>query len=272
MDTRLRTGLCSVTYRDVPAPTLVALAAGAGLRAIEWGADVHAPPGDLAALHRLRDLGLAHGLAVASYGSYFRAGTQGVEDFKPVLAAALALGAPRIRIWAGSLGSADADRGVVREVVRQSRGAARLAADHGLHLGFEFHRGTLTDTVESTAMLLDAVAEPNVWTYWQPPVDADVADAVAGLVALTERVCALHVFSWWPGVQRQPLAARRDLWQRVFAVAAGRDWDALLEFVPGDDPNLLGREAASLREMIEADPSVRRVKARQALELRKPVR
>src|SRR5690606_1976851 len=118
-----------------------------------------------------------------------------------------------------------------------TREAARMAADHGITIGFEFHRGTLTDTVDSTEWLLDAVGESNVTTYWQPPLDEPVERAVAGLTRLRERVCALHVFSWWPFDTRLPLRERADLWQRVFAVVAdtGRPLDALLEFVPEDD-------------------------------------
>jgi 3-dehydroshikimate dehydratase len=45
---RLRPGLCSVTLRDMSALDVIAVAARAGLTAIEWGADRHVQPGDLA--------------------------------------------------------------------------------------------------------------------------------------------------------------------------------------------------------------------------------
>jgi Sugar phosphate isomerases/epimerases len=251
-DNGLRPGICSVTYRALTPEAAAELAATSGLRAIEWGADVHAPPDDPDRLALVRETTRERGLAIASYGSYFRAGPHGPEEFAPVLAAAVTLGASRIRIWAGTLGSAQAARDDVDAVVVRTRAAARQAADHGIDLGYEFHRNTLTDSVESTLALLDAVDEPNVSTYWQPPVGAGTDEAVAGLTALRERVCALHVFSWWPDTQRLPLSAREDLWRRAFAVAAGtgRPMDALLEFVPDDDPDLLGSESATLNELI----------------------
>lgn len=245
----LRPGLCSVTYRRLPAAEVAGLAADAGLAAVEWGGDVHAPPGAADDLATVRATTAARGLAVAAYGSYFRAGPHGPAEFGPVLDAALAIGAPRIRIWAGTLGSAESDRSTVDAVVASTRAAARQAAAHDVLLGFEFHRNTLTDTVESTLRLLDAVNEPNVATYWQPPVGLPADAAVAGLERVLDQVCALHVFSWWPDTHRLPLTERADLWRAVFAVAAraGRPLDALLEFVPGDDPDVLAAEAAALR-------------------------
>jgi hypothetical protein len=57
----------------------------------------------------------------------------------------------------------------------------------------------------------------------------------------------VHVFSWWPGSTRRRLSERRALWQAVFS--AFTDGDALLEFVPGDDPALVRSEAEELRRV-----------------------
>jgi 3-dehydroshikimate dehydratase len=42
-------GLVSVTLRSLPPQEIIALAVKAGMKAIEWGGDVHVPPGDVAA-------------------------------------------------------------------------------------------------------------------------------------------------------------------------------------------------------------------------------
>ena len=39
-------GLCSVTMRQLGVEEVAKLAAESGLRAIEWGGDIHVPPGD----------------------------------------------------------------------------------------------------------------------------------------------------------------------------------------------------------------------------------
>ena len=84
-NSRPRLGLCSVTYRALPAEEVLRLSAAAGLECIEWGADVHAPPSDALALAHVRDLTRDTGLVVASYGAYWRAGVHPVRDLEPVL-------------------------------------------------------------------------------------------------------------------------------------------------------------------------------------------
>src|SRR5690625_1385949 len=252
----IRPGLCSVTFRDLPPEEIALLTAEAELECIEWGGDVHVAPGvpDLAESARARTE--EAGLAVASLGSYLRfIGTdeQHAARVDVTLISAEHLAAPRIRVWAGAEGSAEASAEHRELVTRRLRDFAERAGKLGIEVGLEFHRGTLTDTVNSTLQLLEGASHPNLTTYWQPNVGADDDEAIETLRAVREHVSTVHVFSWWPQNQRLRLSERSDLWRRVFAELAdsGRDHDALLEFVPGDDPGILAREAATLRELIE---------------------
>lgn len=227
---------------------MLAGAAEAGLACIEWGADVHAPPtGDLRGLTEATD---AAGLAVASYGTYWRATPD--DDGVALIGAALALRCTRLRIWAGTTGSAEASRTERTEVVRRVQRLADEAAGHGLELAFEHHDLTLADTVESTLDLLAEVDRPNVGTYWQPRVGEPAEVALAGLARLLPHVRAVHAFSWWPRHERLPLAARADMWPAALEMLAGtgRPTDVLLEFLPDDDMSLLPSEAGRLREWI----------------------
>jgi sugar phosphate isomerase/epimerase len=246
--TSIRAGLCSVTFRALAPERIVELAADAGLEVIEWGGDVHVPAGDIARAAAVSKMTTDAGLAVASYGSYFRAGPG--EPLTPVLDSAQALGADRIRIWAGGLGSAEATAADWAATVTRLQAAASEAASRGIGLALEFHSGTLADTAPTTLRLLDEVGHPALSTYWQPPVAATDDDALAEYAAIADRTTAAHVFSWWPETERMPLRARDGLWTRFFAAAhaaANPPRDALLEFVPGDDPALLAGEAAALR-------------------------
>ncbi|WP_406035317.1 sugar phosphate isomerase/epimerase [Nocardioides sp. NBC_00163] len=222
-------------------------AAEAGLACIEWGADIHAPPaGDL---RGLADATAAAGLVVSSYGTYWRATP---DDGVALIGAALALGCTRLRIWAGTTGSAEASPAERAEVVRRVQRLADEAAGHGLELAFEHHDLTLADTVESTLDLVAEVDRPNVGTYWQPRVGEPAEVALAGLARLLPHVRAVHAFSWWPRHERLPLAARADLWPAALEMlaATGRPTDVLLEFLPDDDMSLLPSEAGRLREWI----------------------
>lgn len=247
----LRLGLCSVTLRTAPADRVAEVAAAGGLAAIEWGADVHAPPGDHAALGNVRRCTEAAGLAVASYGSYLRLAGD-ADRYAAVLDAAVAIGAPRIRVWAGELGSRQATADDRHAVVRSARELAVRAADAGVTIGFEFHGGTLTDTAESALRLLEEVDRPDVGTYWQPPQSMPADDALAGLDLLEPHVVGVHVFSWWPGDHRLALDARAELWTQVLARLSRRTvtTDLLLEFVPADEPAAVIRDAGVLRDWI----------------------
>lgn len=246
-----RLGLCSVTFRRLPAAEVARRTAAAGLQIIEWGADVHAPPQEPDTLRAVRAATEQSGLTCCSYGSYFRADPGETAGFPALAGAAVLLGAPRIRVWAGGVGSREAMPAERHGTVVRLREAARTAAGHGLELALEFHARTLTDTVASTLQLLEEVDAPNLRTYWQPPLDAPHEVALAGLAALADRVSAVHVFSWWPGNRRLPLAEREGLWTGVFDLLHRRDIqaDALLEFMPGDDPAVLPRDAETLRRM-----------------------
>lgn len=255
----IRPGLCSVTFRGLDVPRVVELAAHADLECIEWAGDVHVPPGDVDAARRARKATEDAGLAVASYGSYLRfegAVEEVAAEGEAVLASALALGAPRIRVWAGSAGSADVGPEQRARLVARLATFARRADAEGVDLGLEFHGRTLTDEIGSTLRLLDEVGEVNVRSYWQPHQDMPDADALDTLREVLPRTSSIHVFSWWPGHERLPLAERSSLWREVFTLLQAHDRenggerDALLEFIPGDDPDLLPREAATLRELL----------------------
>src|SRR3954467_2439407 len=161
----LTSGLVSVTFRQLAPRAIVELAAAANLGGIEWGGDIHVPAGDLETARTVRQITADAGLQVLAYGSYFRFQPQ--VAFEPVLETALALGAPLIRIWAGSQPSAATDAATRAMIVAESRRIAQLASQAGVIVAYEFHAGTLTDTTESALALLEAVE--GMRTLWQPP-------------------------------------------------------------------------------------------------------
>ncbi|ANY09364.1 sugar phosphate isomerase/epimerase family protein [Pseudonocardia sp. HH130630-07] len=247
--TTLRPGLCSVTLREHSRADVVELARRNGLAAIEWGADRHVRPDDPAAVadavERCRDAGVA----IASYGTYLRLGSG--EDPGPVVSAARALGAPRLRVWAGTVGSAEAGPEDRARVAAAGREVADRAAGQGLTVGLEFHGNTLTDTTASTLELLERIDRPGVLgTYWQPPVGLPADAALAGLDEVRRHLVGVHAFSWWPATERLPLSARRDLWDEVARRLHGEPFDVLLEFVAGDAPDRLAEDAAELRALL----------------------
>jgi 3-dehydroshikimate dehydratase len=249
----IRSGLVSITFRQLSPAEIVALAAQAGLEAIEWGGDVHVPHGDVEQARAVRRTTEDAGLQVAAYGSYYRVGHAEPCPFADVLDAAVALGAPLVRVWAGKQGSDMADEAYRARIVEDSRQIAELAAGAGLDVAYEFHGGTLTDTGPSARQLLEAVDHPHVGTYWQPPNWATTEQALETLETILPWLRNVHVFSWrraQPGqrVTRLPLAQGEAAWMRYLPVVAstGRDAHAEIEFVHDDAPASLRDDAATL--------------------------
>lgn len=245
--------LVSITFRQLSTEQVLAAAHAAGLRAIEWGGDVHCPHGDVARAVEVARQTAAAGLAVCAYGSYYRLGVEPGSGpaFTDVVASAEALGAPRIRVWVGMAGSADTTPAQRQRIVDDAKRCADLAAARSIRVVSEWHGGTLTDNADSGRSFLEAVAHPAFATVWQPSVGLDADAALAEFDAVAPWIEHLHVFHWQVR-ERRPLAEGADRWSRYFARAAGlrRPMSAALEFVLGDDPAQLRRDGATLNALL----------------------
>lgn len=245
----IRPGLVSVTFRQLAVREIVLLAASCGLDGIEWGGDVHVT--NLSAAREARRMTEDAGLSVAAFGSYWRA--EDADDFETVREIGTALGAPTLRVWAGTKGS----REVGGEDERQRtadvlRCACELAAEAGMTLSLEYHGGTLTDELRSALRLAQSIDHPALRLYWQPVPGRDPSIRSSEVRALLAYLSNLHVFHWVleeGRVQRRPLAEGEAEWTEILRLAHGPRY-ALMEFLPNDDPRLLMREATTLRRWL----------------------
>lgn len=247
-------GLVSVSFRHMTPEAICAACAQAGLQAIEWGGDVHVPPGGSNA-RAVAAMTRDHGLAVSSYGSYFRLG-QPLDALRANLDTALALGTDIVRIWAGQKGSADMDDAARGEAVAQLLQAAEMAKACGITLGLEYHGGTLTDSRASARRLLAETAEAadTVKFYWQPRWDWPEAERLASLEDVRERLSHIHAFTWRHangGVTRLPLKEGAAMWQPVLA-SLPEGTNVLLEFFPDDSVDAMRQDAKTLQGWMEA--------------------
>src|SRR3954447_20836740 len=175
-----------------------------------------------------------------------------------MLETALALGAPLIRIWAGSQPSAATDAATRAMIVAEARRIAQLASQAGVIVAYEFHAGTLTDTTESALALLEAVE--GMRTLWQPPHEIGLTAQLASLRAMLPWLANVHAFTWrGPTHERLALAEGAKLWQPALEILpnSARNHAVLLEFVAGDDPRNLLRDAATLNTWLERLSGIR---------------
>ena len=254
----IRPGLVSITFRKLSPRQIVDLVVQAGLDAIEWSGDVHAPHGDVAKAREIAQMTADAGLSMPTYGSYYRVGHRADVPFPDVLVSAVALGTPTIRVWAGKVGSAEADADYWNGVVADSQRIVDLAATEGIGIAYEFHGNTLTDSAESARRLLEEVNRPNLRSLWQPPKGSTIEQNRAGIDTLAPWISHIHTFSWRieeGQTIRLPLDEYAIQWKEYLAriSALGGDRYALLEFVRGDDPAQFLADAVTLRGWLSAD-------------------
>ncbi|MBD5780018.1 sugar phosphate isomerase/epimerase [Pelagicoccus sp. NFK12] len=258
----MKIAINTVTLREHSLEKVVSILSDNKVKAVEWAGDAHVPPGNLETAERAKSLCEQAGIECTSYGSYYQCDEQGQGDgpFRFNLGAtvaldtAVALGVDAIRVWAGRKASADADEAYREEVARCLAAFCDQADSLGMTVHLEFHRNTLTDTVESALALMDTVAKGNLYSYWQPRHGIGIEENVADIEALGDRLSHVHVFHWLlkedgKTVERRPLKEGRERWERYFAALRKRPQSryAMMEFVMGDALDQLQEDLSVLR-------------------------
>jgi 3-dehydroshikimate dehydratase len=263
MHSVFRPGLVSISFRELAPQQIIDLVVANGLQGIEWGGDVHVPHGAIEVAETVGRLTRTAGLEVASYGSYYRFDdcdpelSDSTPDMKSVLATAVALGAPAIRVWAGRVGPEDISPELRASITGRALAFAEAAAEKGIRLDFEFHEDTLTETPKSTISLLEGVNHPNARTLWQPPLQMSPADRLEGLEAVKPWMSNLHCNYFaqeaWPNIQ--PLKDGTEEWRKYLDVTKalpGERW-ILIEHVRDHSPHQFEEDAVALRAWLEKE-------------------
>jgi 3-dehydroshikimate dehydratase len=249
-------GLVSISFRALSPEEIIRLTVKAELEAIEWGGDVHVPPGDLNRAREVGRLTREAGLVVSAYGSYYRLGQVKKDPirFEDILTSAVGLGAPTIRVWAGGQSSATCSAEERRVITDDALRVARLAARSGITICLEYHDGTLTDTRASVRTLVQELDDPNIEFLWQPTHGESVEECTGRLLDVLPRLRNVHVFHWWPTFQRHPLADGEARWRTYIDIVRerGKSVDLLLEFVDSDSPAQFLEDAATLKRLLTA--------------------
>jgi 3-dehydroshikimate dehydratase len=248
-------GLVSVTFRHLSPLNIVRLVEKVDFTTIEWGGDVHVPHGDRSRAREVRKIMSSAGLSAAAYGSYYRVGeseNQGLL-FEQVLATAVELEAPTIRVWAGAKSSAQADSAYREKIVEESWRIADMAAAANISISYEFHAGTLTDSNDSALALLRDVSHDHVYTSWQPQTEISTVECSRVLEGVLPRLTNVHVFHWLRVGERRPLIEGYEAWKRYLRIIRGssRDHHLLLEFVRHDEVDAFYHDAQTLKQWLE---------------------
>jgi len=249
-------GLTSISFRQLSCEEIIALAKGK-VDAIEWGSDVHVLPGNVERAKEVAKMTRDAGMAVASYGSYYYA-DEGA-DFDALLACAVAMEVKTIRIWAGKGGSdvmtAEKRKAVTEDIAR----ITKLAAAKGITVSSEFHRNTLTDTLESALQLIRdvrALGGETFYTYWQPAPWFSFEENKRDVAAVMPYLTNVHIFHWDDKLQKYPIADGKAVWGEYFDIIRAYDKDqtdryVYIEFVCDNDPKNFPADAAAVNEIVK---------------------
>ena len=229
----MQTGLVSITFRELHFTDIINLVKAAGLDGIEWAGDTHCLPGDKDTARDIAAQMKEAGLSSISYGSYYNAGKD--TEFDGILENAALLGTSNIRVWAGVKGSAETDDSERSNIVADIQRIADMARKLGIDISFEYHSHTLTDTLDSTVMLLNEVDRENVYTYWQAPGLSDIDDNLHAIKTLVDmkKLKNYHI-NEWDGTDRVALSDVKDKWAQFISAGSPASPALLLEFVKGD--------------------------------------
>lgn len=241
-------GLVSVSFRQHSPKEIIKAAKAAGLSAIEWGSDVHAPCTDTARLDEIASYQKEYGIECSSYGTYFNLEKDAIEELQKYIDAAGILNTRILRLWCGTKSGdrmTDRER---EELFRRCRMAADLAEANDVILCMECHQGTFTQRPEDALALMEAVHSPAFRMYWQPFqwLDAEGSLAVARMVSpYTEHI---HMFQW-RGSDRFSLREGIQDWQ-MYLTAFTAPRTLLLEFMPDDRIESLPSEVDAMKAIV----------------------
>ncbi|HID05885.1 MAG TPA: sugar phosphate isomerase/epimerase, partial [Armatimonadetes bacterium] len=187
--------LCTIAFNELPLMNVLDIAVEFGFDGVElWGKAPHMPhdskPHYVEAVRMALD---ERSLELAAYGSYLTAGTDEFDAQMPlVLNIARWLGAQRVRVWAGNIGSADADESYRKHCVRDFQRLCDVGGEYGITFAIERHSHTLTDEFESALNLLEQINRENIGINYQRGHGATTEAVVHEIEAFGRRIINVH--------------------------------------------------------------------------------
>jgi 3-dehydroshikimate dehydratase len=255
----MKTGLCSISFRQLDPLSIIQLVSKARLDGIEWGGDIHCPASlGKQALQQIASSTVEAGLKVIGYGSYFsllNESTAWQDNFLKELEATDYLNAPTIRIWVRGVDSHRATEAHYQEAVAKAVWCAEKANSYNIEVAVEFHIGGLTDAIASTVKLLRMASHKNLKTYWQPPIMLNPSVDLLEFKTLLPYLRNIHVFSWRDR-DRLSLIEGSNMWEPLIQYLQQERFEGalLLEFIQNNSTEQFLRDAATLLEWTSNRP------------------
>ena len=243
------TGLTSISFRNLSVDEIIRLTRESGLKAIEWGSDIHAPKDNAPLLKDIREKMERAGLYTSSYGTYFRIGESSLADLPDYICAASILGTKILRLWCGRKNYEDMDEAERKRIIEEAGLAASIAEQHGVVFCVECHKNTFTSCLFGALRLMETVNSSAFRMYWQPSLLLDEAGNTEYADKISKYTQNIHVFNW-SEKGRIKLREGFSAWQKYLSFFDGTQ-HLLLEFMPDNSPASLAEEAEAVIKLAD---------------------
>lgn len=243
-----KTGLVSISFRNLSTDEIMKLARDAGLDAIEWGSDVHAPYEKSEKLEEIAQKQSEYGLYCSSYGTYFRLGLHDTALLKDYIKAAKILKTNILRIWCGNKNFQELSEDERKHIICEGQKAAKLAKEANVFLCMECHNNTYTNCIEGAIDLMTSINSKHFLMYWQPNQYQSFEKNCEYARLIAPYVVNIHAF-YWEGKNRYKLADGLSMWKSYLSYFHN-EGVIMLEFMPDDDPKSLKEEANALNMLV----------------------
>lgn len=251
----MNVGLCTISAKAKGVEEVIDLAGDVGYDGVEvWGKDHVADTEP----ERIARAAADAGLEVPTYGSYLRCGSEAFsESLEAELAVAEDLGADTIRVWAGCQEYGDHDADHWEAVVADLERATEAATDRGLSVTVEKHANTVTNNLEGSRRLIEAVDHEGCGLNYQPgfSIPADELEREAEALEPLSNQLHLQATRERTDGDRGPLSEAYydlDAILRPFR-QGGFEGYANVEFVTGDRPyrDAIAADLETVRSLLD---------------------
>lgn len=160
----MKIGFTSTSLRNYNIGEVVGFAVKCKADVIEWGTDFHIKTVDDALKAKM--LCDENGITIRSLGTYYKIGSNNIDEFKNICELGKICSAKYLRTWLGEKGSADTTQSEYKLLINEALELSDIAASYDLIISNECHHHTFNDTTASSLKFIED-SHNFIKTYYQ---------------------------------------------------------------------------------------------------------
>ncbi len=228
----IKTGLVSISFRDLQAEKVIELVREAGLESIEWGGDIHVPVGDILKARKIKDLMKENNLITSAYGTYYRVGLDNNEKIEDILETGKVLKTNIIRVWGARKSYEGSTPKELDRFIEDLKDIAKKAKRYNMDISLEYHWDTMTHTLDGVKYILDNTKEfDNIKFHWQPATTKSQEELIREIeyLLINKKLSNIHVYQWKgekPNREMFLLEEGKEVWKEYLKLVESYEYAA----------------------------------------------